>query len=248
MDNGFEKSSKSFVGLSVNSTYADFQAYFYNAGMHRCPRPCLPQEEPCVKFGPRYPGMEKVKWVRSHGMVEHPERYPELSLAASSDKEIANTLYMHGVRGCERVCDDDEEEGHFVAQPDAGDAPLLSEGWMTTREPSQDMYFYKKYKKGVENRRNQSKFWSILTSGASRAISVAASIIAVMGGFGGFAMLTWITFGWVQKRLSSSACRRPVWCKGCDRCDPELPELQEAQLYQTATLRRPDSDEYIFEI
>eukprot|EP00435_Cladocopium_sp_Y103_P034016 s1776_g8.t1 len=115
--------------------------------------------------------MEKVKWVRSHGMVEHPERYPELSLAASSDKEvpepwghgamgpwghgamgpwghgdgelplkeIANTLYMHGVRGCERVCDDDEEEGHFVAQPDAGDAPLLSEGWMTTREPSQEL-------------------------------------------------------------------------------------------------------------
>ena len=55
---------------------------------------------------------------------------------------------------------------------------------------SKDMYFYKKYKKRVEKRKKRSKLWRIWTSGASRAISIA-SIAAV--GFGGVALLTWMT-------------------------------------------------------
>ncbi|CAE7469988.1 unnamed protein product, partial [Symbiodinium sp. CCMP2456] len=44
-------------------------AYFHNAGMHDCPRPCFPQEEECVKFSSAYPGMAKVAWARDVGMV-----------------------------------------------------------------------------------------------------------------------------------------------------------------------------------
>lgn len=56
-------------------------------------------QEPCVKFGPRFPGMEMVKWVRSHDMVEHPERYPELS-SASSNKEAPEARGRLGPCGC----------------------------------------------------------------------------------------------------------------------------------------------------
>ncbi|CAK8992854.1 Poly(A)-specific ribonuclease PARN [Durusdinium trenchii] len=124
---GFAQNPKKFVGLTVHSTYSEFQAYFHNAGMHDCPRPCLPHEEPCVKFGPNYPGMADVVWARNDGMVNHPEWYPELS-SKSSNKEIAKALYMHGVKKCKRICEDDEEEGHF--EP-IKKGPSL-EGWMTT--------------------------------------------------------------------------------------------------------------------
>lgn len=49
------------MGLTVNSTYADFQAYFYNAGMHTCPRPCLPKEE--LTF-------TRVGWLQAYSREE----------------------------------------------------------------------------------------------------------------------------------------------------------------------------------
>lgn len=113
MVDGFAKHPEKFIGLTVHSSYSDFQAYFHNTGMHGCPRPCLPQEEKCVKFGPVYPGMKAVLWVRNDGMRNHPQWFPELS-SGSSDLEIAKVLYQHGNKETPRVCQDDEEEGHFV--------------------------------------------------------------------------------------------------------------------------------------
>ena len=68
------------MGLTVHSNYSEFQAYFYNAGMHECPRPCMPQalsqwllglvwgqEEPCVEFGTAYPGGLRAKRKASSG-------------------------------------------------------------------------------------------------------------------------------------------------------------------------------------
>eukprot|EP00435_Cladocopium_sp_Y103_P022801 s1840_g5.t1 len=127
MLHGFSDDPSKFVGLNVTSTFSDFQAYFHNAGMHQCRRPCLPYEEPCVIFGPFYPGMGDVMWVRTHGMLEHPEWYPDLS-ATSSNKDIAKALYMRGTPSCKRVCEDGEEEGHYV--PADSEFSPLSERWM----------------------------------------------------------------------------------------------------------------------
>jgi len=125
---GFAKHPNKYVGLTIHSTYTDFQAYFHNAGMHDCPRPCFPQEEECVKFSSTYPGMAKVAWARDVGMAKHPEWYPELS-SHSSDKQIARALYMHGIEGCPRVCEDDEVEGHFEPFYE-GVQVAESESWM----------------------------------------------------------------------------------------------------------------------
>lgn len=115
MVDGFASNPEKFIGLTVHSTYSDFQAYFHNTGMHKCPRPCLPQEEKCVAFGPKYPGLKDVRWVRYDGMINHPQWFPELS-SDSTDVEIAKVLYMHGNKNCPRVCLADEEEGHSATQ------------------------------------------------------------------------------------------------------------------------------------
>eukprot|EP00439_Symbiodinium_sp_Y106_P079882 s723_g18.t1 len=52
---GFEKRPDDFPGLNTRSNYRDFQAFFWNNGMHSCPRPCMAQEEPCVPFDEAYP-------------------------------------------------------------------------------------------------------------------------------------------------------------------------------------------------
>ncbi|CAE7883768.1 CPK2 [Symbiodinium microadriaticum] len=52
---GFEKHPDDFPGLNTRSNYRDFQAFFWNNGMHSCPRPCMAQEEPCVPFDETYP-------------------------------------------------------------------------------------------------------------------------------------------------------------------------------------------------
>eukprot|EP00930_Biecheleria_cincta_P106308 TRINITY_DN996_c1_g1_i1.p1 TRINITY_DN996_c1_g1~~TRINITY_DN996_c1_g1_i1.p1 ORF type:complete len:439 (+),score=62.31 TRINITY_DN996_c1_g1_i1:88-1404(+) len=130
MLHGFARNPTDFIGLSIKSSFSDFQAYFHNTGMHGCPRPCIGQEQPCVKFGPGYPGMPDVNWAKQVGIPEHPEWYPDLPYPAS-DKQIAQVLYMHGVQSCPRPCEDDEQEGHFVP---VGDAPVYadSEGWLTS--------------------------------------------------------------------------------------------------------------------
>lgn len=90
----------------------------------------MAQEEPCVKFGPDYAGMNDVLWVRQIGLIKHPEWYPELPYPASN-REIASVLYKHGIQTCLRPCDPGEEEGHFVP---AAQAPVYadSEGWLTS--------------------------------------------------------------------------------------------------------------------
>lgn len=130
MLHGFARNPKDYVGLSIKSTFSDFQGYFHNVGMHGCSRPCLAQEQPCVKFGPQYPGMPDVNWAKQVGIVKHPEWYPELPYPAS-DWQIANVLYTHGVTTCPRPCESDEEEGHFVP---VAETPVYadSEGWLTS--------------------------------------------------------------------------------------------------------------------
>lgn len=130
MLHGFAKNPKKYIGLSIKSTFTDFQAYFHNNLMHECPRPCLEQEEPCKKFGPGYPGMGAVNWAKQIGIPKNPQWYPDLPYPAS-DKQIAKELYRHGDNNCPRPCDDDEEEGHFVPM---ATAPVLadSEGWLTS--------------------------------------------------------------------------------------------------------------------
>eukprot|EP00930_Biecheleria_cincta_P106307 TRINITY_DN996_c0_g1_i1.p1 TRINITY_DN996_c0_g1~~TRINITY_DN996_c0_g1_i1.p1 ORF type:complete len:494 (+),score=68.89 TRINITY_DN996_c0_g1_i1:85-1482(+) len=130
MLHGFARNPKDYVGLSIKSTFTDFQGYFHNVGMHGCSRPCLAQEQPCVKFGPQYSGMPDVNWAKQVGIVKHPEWYPELPYPAS-DWQIAHVLYTHGVKTCPRPCEHDEEEGHFVP---VAEAPVYadSEGWLTS--------------------------------------------------------------------------------------------------------------------
>eukprot|EP00930_Biecheleria_cincta_P050392 TRINITY_DN35549_c0_g1_i1.p1 TRINITY_DN35549_c0_g1~~TRINITY_DN35549_c0_g1_i1.p1 ORF type:complete len:382 (-),score=46.10 TRINITY_DN35549_c0_g1_i1:63-1208(-) len=98
---------------TAKSTFAQIQAYFHDASMHGCPRPCRSQEEPCVKFGRDYPGMHDVNSAKER-ISKYPQLYPELSHPAS-DKQIAGVLYKHGVESCPRPCDDDEEQGHYVS-------------------------------------------------------------------------------------------------------------------------------------
>lgn len=83
-----------------------------------------------MKFGPKYPGMGVVNWVKQVGSVKHPEWYPDLPYPAS-DWQIANMLYTHGTKGVPRPCKKDEEEGHFVP---VADSPVFadSEGWLTS--------------------------------------------------------------------------------------------------------------------
>jgi len=130
MLHGFARHPKDYPGLSIKSSFTEFQAFFHNAMMNNCPMPCMAQEEPCMKFGPNYPGMDDVKWAKRVGIVKHPEWYPELPYPAT-DKQIASVLYKHGVRTCPRPCDAGEEEGHFVP---VDDAPVYadSEGWLTS--------------------------------------------------------------------------------------------------------------------
>ncbi|CAE7818930.1 SLC16A12 [Symbiodinium sp. CCMP2592] len=110
---GFEKRPDDFPGLNTRSNYRDFQAFFWNNGMHKCPRPCMAQEEPCVPFDEAYPCRNDVAWAAEHGLEENPEWYPELRQGANW-KDIALVLYVHGQPGCPRPCDKDEPKGHYV--------------------------------------------------------------------------------------------------------------------------------------
>jgi len=110
---GFEKRPDDFPGLNTRSNYRDFQAFFWNNGMHSCPRPCMAQEEPCVPFDEAYPCRNDVAWAAEHGLEENPEWYPELRQGADW-KDIALVLYVHGQPGCPRPCDKDEPKGHYV--------------------------------------------------------------------------------------------------------------------------------------
>ncbi|CAJ1361379.1 unnamed protein product [Effrenium voratum] len=113
MLDGFAKHPEHYIGLTTKSNYRDFQAYFWNLGMHDCPRPCMAQEEACVKFDEKYPCMQDVMWAAYHGIVENPEWYPELRTGLPL-KDFALVLYTHGQPGCPRPCDEGEPEGHFV--------------------------------------------------------------------------------------------------------------------------------------
>mmetsp|Transcript_14803 Transcript_14803/g.16104 ORF Transcript_14803/g.16104 Transcript_14803/m.16104 type:complete len:120 (-) Transcript_14803:1-360(-) len=101
-----------FIGLSVKSSYTDFQAYYHNAGMYNCPRPCFEMEQACVPWSVNFPGMGQIKGMRSQ-MANHPNWWPELS-SKSSDREIAKALYTRGQEGIPRVCEADEAPGHHV--------------------------------------------------------------------------------------------------------------------------------------
>jgi len=131
MVHDFARDPDSFPGLSVRSTFSDFQAFFWNQGMHGCPRPCMPQEEVCVKFGPNYPCYQDVHWAKREGIGNHPDWYPELGPQASS-VEVAQVLYRHGQPNCPRPCDADEEDGHsmpYTASSEFAD----SESWMAPK-------------------------------------------------------------------------------------------------------------------
>eukprot|EP00931_Biecheleriopsis_adriatica_P105015 TRINITY_DN79614_c0_g1_i1.p1 TRINITY_DN79614_c0_g1~~TRINITY_DN79614_c0_g1_i1.p1 ORF type:complete len:531 (+),score=109.58 TRINITY_DN79614_c0_g1_i1:59-1651(+) len=128
MLHGFSNHPENFVGLTTKSGYVEFQAYFWNAGMHNCPRPCMAQEEACVIFSPSYPCYKDVQWASQTGIASHPEWYPELHKKASLE-DIASVLYKHGQPNCPRPCDKGEPEGHFVpykAEPEFA----KSEEWM----------------------------------------------------------------------------------------------------------------------
>ncbi|CAJ1387274.1 unnamed protein product [Effrenium voratum] len=131
MQEGFALHPDQFVGLTVHSTYSEFQAYFYNAAMYECPRPCLPHEEPCVAFDQSYPGMQDVSWAMHTGMVQHPEWYPELS-SSSSARDVAHALYMRGLNKCPRICQAEESPGDFKPVVE-GYVMAPSEGWLTTK-------------------------------------------------------------------------------------------------------------------
>jgi len=113
MLDGFAKHPENYVGLTTKSNYRDFQAYFWNLGMHHCPRPCMEREEACVKFDQSYPCLRDVQWAAYHGIAENPEWYPELR-TGDPLKDFAMVLYMHGQPGCPRPCDEGEPVGHFV--------------------------------------------------------------------------------------------------------------------------------------
>lgn len=102
-----------FPGLTVRSSFTDFQAFFWNLGMYNCSRPCMPQEEACTTFNDAYPCYQDVLWARNEGYPSHPEWYPELS-PKSTLEDIAIVLYRHGQKGCPRPCDEGEANGHFV--------------------------------------------------------------------------------------------------------------------------------------
>ncbi|CAK8992856.1 Midasin (Dynein-related AAA-ATPase mdn1) (MIDAS-containing protein) [Durusdinium trenchii] len=106
-----------FVGLTIQSSYTDFQAYFHNAQMHTCPRPCLPMEQACVPYSPSFPGMSQINALRLQ-RVDHPDWYPELS-SKSTDQDFAKVLYQRGTPGVPRVCEADEAAGHFVDMEEA---------------------------------------------------------------------------------------------------------------------------------
>ena len=113
MLDGFAQHPEKYVGLTTKSNYRDFQAYFWNVGMHDCPRPCMEHEEACAKFDSQYPCLKDVQWAAFHGIVENPEWYPELRTGAPL-KDFALVLYTHGQPGCPRPCDEGEPAGHFV--------------------------------------------------------------------------------------------------------------------------------------
>jgi len=106
-----------FIGLSVKSSYTEFQAYFHNADMHACPRPCLRMEQACVPWSPNFPGVDQIAGMHAQ-MEQHPNWWPELS-SKSSDKEIAKALYTRGTAGIPRVCEADEAPGHHVDYEEA---------------------------------------------------------------------------------------------------------------------------------
>eukprot|EP00930_Biecheleria_cincta_P071063 TRINITY_DN58615_c0_g1_i1.p1 TRINITY_DN58615_c0_g1~~TRINITY_DN58615_c0_g1_i1.p1 ORF type:complete len:513 (-),score=73.40 TRINITY_DN58615_c0_g1_i1:287-1825(-) len=127
----FAKDPDSFPGLSVRSSFSDFQGFFWNQGMHGCPRPCMPREEVCVKFGPSYPCYQDVHWAMREGIGNHPDWYPELGPQASA-LEVAQVLYRHGQPNCPRPCDADEGEGHAVPYT-ASSEFADSESWMAPK-------------------------------------------------------------------------------------------------------------------
>lgn len=107
-----------FIGLSIKSSYTEFQAYFHNSGkMHNCPRPCLEMEQACVPWTPNFPGINSVHDIR-YQMAQHPNWWPELS-SKSSDKDIVKALYTRGTKGVPRVCEDDEAPGHHIDYDEA---------------------------------------------------------------------------------------------------------------------------------
>eukprot|EP00438_Fugacium_kawagutii_P009034 Skav202969 [mRNA] locus=scaffold2274:415691:421547:- [translate_table: standard] len=80
-----------FIGLSVKSSYTDFQAYYHNAGMYNCPRPCFEMEQACVPWSVNFPGPD-LSSSPVLAAANHPNWWPELS-SKSSDREIAKALY-----------------------------------------------------------------------------------------------------------------------------------------------------------
>mmetsp|Transcript_19679 Transcript_19679/g.34909 ORF Transcript_19679/g.34909 Transcript_19679/m.34909 type:complete len:476 (-) Transcript_19679:119-1546(-) len=130
----FAKNPDAYIGLTTRSSFTDFQAYFWNAGMYACPRPCMQQEEACVTFDAQYPCYRDALWAEKVGIANHPEWYPELGPRATME-EIAAVLYQHGQPHCPRPCDRGEDAGHRVPY-EASTEFTNSEAWMTTKPDS----------------------------------------------------------------------------------------------------------------
>ncbi|CAE8690936.1 unnamed protein product [Polarella glacialis] len=131
MNQGFEEKPASFVGLTVHSSFRDFQAFFHNARMYNCSRPCFEEEEPCVVFGQGYPCLGDVTWAMHEGLPSHPQWYPLLTPGKATALEMAQTLYQQGHPGCPRPCGAGELYGHSVPYvPHVEYA--AAEGWLIT--------------------------------------------------------------------------------------------------------------------
>lgn len=103
-----------YQGLSVGSTFEDFQAHLHNTGSAdgSCPKPC----PGCADAAQGDECYGHVIWAMEAGIVDHPAWYPGLT-PSSSFRDFQALLHETGASGgaCPRPC----SEGTVTPAPPA---------------------------------------------------------------------------------------------------------------------------------
>jgi len=105
-----------YPGLSVTSSFVEFQAWLHSSGDHGCPKPCPTMAQPSTAAplapeaachtavqGEESECYEHADWAMRFGIYSHPDWYPGLSVT-SSFVDFQAWLHSKGELGCPKPC------------------------------------------------------------------------------------------------------------------------------------------------
>lgn len=133
MKHGIRIHPENYGGLTRRSRFEEFQQVLHDIGHEDCPQPCeaaATTPAPCHTALPGEQCHLGVTWAMKHGIVNHPEWYPEI--VASGDRSFEafqQHLHQGGYEGCPAPC---ASTGTTAAPPATTATPTTTAEALTT--------------------------------------------------------------------------------------------------------------------